>query len=117
MRMISETRLHARDYLARLAASGRYHFGSDDAQKALGVSSAAAKLALLRLAKRGLIASPARGFYIIVPPEYRSIKSLPADQFIPALMQSVGLQYYAGLLTAAQYHGVAHHRPQVFQVM
>jgi hypothetical protein len=25
--------------------------------------------------------------------------------------------YYAGLLTAAQYHGAAHHRPQEFQVM
>jgi predicted transcriptional regulator of viral defense system len=26
-------------------------------------------------------------------------------------------RYYAGLLTAAQYHGAAHHRPQVFQAM
>jgi predicted transcriptional regulator of viral defense system len=117
MHMISESRLHARDYLAALAASGRYHFGSDDAQKALGVSPAAAKLALHRLAKQGLIASPARGFYIIVPPEYRSLGSLPADQFIPALMRRLGLPYYAGLLSAAQYHGAAHHRPQEFQVM
>jgi predicted transcriptional regulator of viral defense system len=117
MQMSWENRLHARDYLARLAASGRYHFGSSDAQKALGVSPAAAKLALHRLAKQGLIASPARGFYIIVPPEYRSLGSLPADQFIPALMQRLSLTYYAGLLTAAQYHGAAHHRPQEFQVM
>jgi predicted transcriptional regulator of viral defense system len=117
MQVISASRLHARDYLARLAASGRYHFGSGDAQKALGVSPAAAKLALHRLAKQGLIASPARGFYVIVPPEYRSLRSLPADQFIPALMQRLGLTYYAGLLTAAQYHGAAHHRPQEFQVM
>lgn len=117
MQMISAPRLHARDYLARLAASGRYHFGSGDAQKALGISPAAAKLALHRLAKQGLIASPARGFYVIVPPEYRSLRSLPADQFIPALMQRLGLTYYAGLLTAAQYHGAAHHRPQEFQVM
>jgi predicted transcriptional regulator of viral defense system len=26
-------------------------------------------------------------------------------------------RYYAGLLTAAQYHGAAHHRPQEFQVI
>jgi predicted transcriptional regulator of viral defense system len=83
----------------------------------LDVSPAAAKLALLRLAKQGLVASPARGFYVIVPPEYRSLKSLPADQFIPALMQRLGLTYYAALLSAAQYHGAAHHRPQEFQVM
>jgi predicted transcriptional regulator of viral defense system len=115
--MISRPRLHARDYLASLAASGHYHFGSSDARKALGVSPAAAKLALHRLARQGLIASPARGFYIIVPPEYRSLGSLPADQFIPALTQRLGLTYYAGLLSAAQYHGAAHHRPQEFQVM
>jgi predicted transcriptional regulator of viral defense system len=115
--MNSENRLFARNFIARLAAAGRYHFSSLDAQQALDVSPAAAKLALNRLSKQQLIASPARGFYVIVPPEYRSVKSLPADQFIPALMQRLGLTYYAGLLSAAQYHGAAHHRPQEFQVM
>jgi predicted transcriptional regulator of viral defense system len=117
MQMKPADRIRASAYVAGLTTQGRYHFRSQDAQKALGVSPAAAKLALLRLAKQGLIASPARGFYIIIPPEYRSLKSLPADQFVPALMQSLGLKYYAGLLTAAQYHGAAHHRPQIFQVM
>ena len=115
--MKSESRIHARDYVIQLAASGRYYFTSDDAQKALGVSPAAAKVALNRLTKQGQIASPARGFYVIVPPEYRSLGSLPADQFLPGLMERLGLTYYAGLLSAAQYHGAAHHRPQEFQVM
>jgi predicted transcriptional regulator of viral defense system len=115
--MIYNSRPRAREYIASLAASGRYDFGSREAQKALGVSPAATKLALNRLAKQGLVASPARGFYVIVPPEYRSLRSLPADQFIPALMRRLGLTYYAGLLSAAQYHGAAHHRPQEFQVI
>jgi predicted transcriptional regulator of viral defense system len=85
-------------------------------QSALGVSAAAAKLALNRLAKKNVIASPARGFYVIVPPEYRSLGCLPADQFIPALMKRLDVPYYAGLLSAAQYHGAAHQRPQEFQV-
>ena len=103
-------------YLADLAARGQYHFSSADAQKALGISTDAAKLALNRLSKQGLLASPARGFYVIVPPEYRSLGSLPADQFIPQLMKQRNRTYYAGLLSAAQYHGAAHHRPQEFQV-
>lgn len=116
--MKTESRpLNAREYIARLAACGRYNFVSGDAQSVLGVSATAAKLALNRLAKQGEIASPVRGFYVIVPPEYRSLGSLPADQFIPALMKSQRQVYYAGLLTAAQYHGAAHHRPQEFQVM
>ncbi|MGD0693944.1 MAG: type IV toxin-antitoxin system AbiEi family antitoxin [Terriglobia bacterium] len=106
----------ARHYVENLAATGRYHFGSNQAQAALGISAAAAKVALNRLAKQGAIASPARGFYVIVPPEYRSLGCLPADQFIPALMKSLDLPYYAGLLTAAQYYGAAHQRPQEFQV-
>lgn len=107
----------AREYVARLAARGRHHFSSADAQAALGVSPAAAKLALNRLAKQTRVASPARGFYVIVPPEYRSLGCLPAEQFVPALMQHVGAPYYAGLLSAAQYYGAAHHRPQAFQVL
>lgn len=108
--------LNIRNYVSDLAAGGRYFFASRDARAALAVSPAAAKLALNRMAKQGLIASPARGFYVIVPPEYHSLGCLPADQFIPALMQSLGHTYYAGLLSAAQYHGAAHHRPQEFQV-
>lgn len=110
-------RPNAREFVTDLAAAGRYHFVSREARSALGVSAAAAKLALGRLAKQGLIASPARGFYVIVPPEYRALGCLPADQFIPALMERLGLSYYAGLLSAAQYHGAAHHRPQEFQVL
>src|SRR5260370_33386078 len=108
--------LNARAYITGLAASGRYHFTSPEARSALGVSPAAAKLALNRLAKQGLVASPARGFYVVVPPEYRSLACLPADQFIPAFMKQLKLPYYVGLLSAAQYYGAAHHRPQEFQV-
>jgi len=108
---------YARSFIRELAESGRYSFSSHDARSALGVSADAARVSLHRLIREGEIASPARGFYVIVPPEYRSLGCLPADQFIPALMQRSGLPYYAGLLTAAQYHGAAHHRPQEFQVM
>jgi predicted transcriptional regulator of viral defense system len=109
-------RLSARDYVRGLASRGRYHFTSREAQEALSVSPAATKLALNRLSRQGQIASPARGFYVIVPPEYRSLGCLPAEQFIPALMGLKAQPYYAGLLSAAQYYGAAHHRPQELQV-
>lgn len=115
--MKTESRSQIKDYIDRLTQSGRYFFASDAAAKALGGSRDAVKLALNRLRRKGEIASPVRGFYVIVPPEYRALGCLPADQFIPALMQQSGTQYYVGLLSAAQYHGAAHHRPQEFQVM
>ena len=107
----------ARNFIEDLVASGRYHFSSSEIRTALGVTDAAARQALSRLAAKGKIASPARGFYVVVPPEYRRLGCLPADQFVPALMESRDLPYYVGLLSAAQYHGAAHHRPQEFQVV
>ena len=106
-----------RNVIAALAARGQHHFTSSELRSALGVSKDAARQALSRLAAKGEIASPARGFYVIVPPEYRRLGCLPADQFIPALMESRSTRYYVGLLSAAQYHGAAHHRPQEFQVV
>ncbi len=60
---------------------------------------------------------PLRGFYVIITPEYRKLGCLPANQFIPTLMTDLKEPYYAGLLSAAEYHGAAHHRPQAFQIM
>ncbi len=107
----------ARDVITGLVARGRYHFTSSELRSALGVSDAAARQALSRLAAKGEIVSPARGFYVIVSPEYRRSGCPPADHFIPALMEYWGACYYVGLLSAAQYHGAAHHRPQELQVV
>ena len=115
MKQVSK-RLNLRDFLDRLASSSRYSFSTSEALEALGISRSALKVALGRLARQKRIVSPARGFYLIVPPEYRSLGCLPADQFIPDLMKRLKLPYYAGLLTAAQYHGAAHQRPMEFQV-
>ena len=110
------SRLKASSLMAELAANGRHHFTTAEMRAALGVSEAATRLSLSRLAQKRLIASPARGFYVILPPEYKRLGCLPADQFIPALMAHLKRPYYAALLSAAQYHGAAHHRPQTFQV-
>ncbi len=107
---------HAREVVFDLAANGRHAFTSREVQAALGITATATKFALNRLAHKQIIAAPARGFYVFLPPEYRSLGCLPADQFIPALMQHLDLPYYAGLLSAAQYHGAAQGSSQEFQV-
>lgn len=105
------------NFVSSLMAKGRYTFTVAQAAEALGQSMVATRAALRRLGKKGEIAMPYRGFWVIVPPEYRSIGCLPPEQFIPQLMEHLGEPYYAGLLSAAAYHGAAHHRPQVFQVV
>lgn len=105
------------DFIADLAARGRYDFTTGEASQSEGSSQGAVRAALRRLKKKGIVATPYRGFHVIVPPEYRRVGCLPAEQFIPQLMGRLGLAYYGALLTAARYHGAAHQQPQVFQVM
>jgi predicted transcriptional regulator of viral defense system len=104
-------------YIDDLAAKGRYHFTSSEAVAALGSSPVAARAAIRRLREKARVAMPFRGFHLIVPPEYRALGCLPADQFVPHLMEHIGLSYYAGLLTAASLHGAAHQAPMVFQTV
>lgn len=107
----------AADYISDLMTRGRYTFTVEEAARTLSQSLVATRAALRRLSKKREIVMPYRGFWVIVPPEYRSIGCLPPDQFIPQLMAHLSEPYYAALLSAAVYHGAAHHRPQVFQVM
>jgi len=105
------------EFVESLAASGRYHFTSDEVVKALNISIVAARAAIRRLRNKGAIAMPHRGFYVVVPAEYRRLGCLPPEQFIPYLMEHLSLDYYVSLLSAAEFHGAAHQRPQVFQVV
>jgi predicted transcriptional regulator of viral defense system len=104
-------------YIQDLASKGRYQFLTREAIEALDASPDAVRAAIRRLRTKGYVATPSRGFHVIVPPEYRVLGCLPAEQFVPQLMTHYGFQYYAGLLTAAQYYGAAHQAPQIFQVV
>ncbi|TAK73997.1 MAG: hypothetical protein EPO11_07580 [Gammaproteobacteria bacterium] len=104
-------------FLTDLIAKGHCCFTFAQAKEALGVSDIAARATLRRLKQKGELAHPLSNFYVIVPPEYRVLGCRPADHFIHELMQFIGTSYYVGLLSAAQYHGAAHHRPQQFQIM
>lgn len=98
-------------------ASGRYVLTRDQALVALRISNEALKKAVQRLVVKRRLAVPRRGFFIIVPIEYREAGAPPPAWFIDDLMKFSGQRYYVGLLSAASLHGAAHHQPQEFQVM
>lgn len=107
----------AASYIQGLQSRGQYHFTTAEAAEAMGRSVVATRAALRRLKEKGLVSDPYRGFHVIVPPEYVGLRCLPADQFVPDLMYHLREPYYVALLSAAAYHGAAHQRPQLFQVM
>lgn len=98
-------------------ARGQYVLTREQALGALGVSDEALKKAVQRLVVKGRIAVPRRGFFVIVPVEYRQSGAPPPSWFIDDLMNFLGQPYYVGLLSAAALHGAAHQQPQEFQVV
>ncbi|MCX5796549.1 MAG: type IV toxin-antitoxin system AbiEi family antitoxin [Elusimicrobia bacterium] len=104
-------------FIEELLGQGRYTFAREEADRRLGTSPAAVYMSLHRLVKAGCLVMPRSGFYVIVDPQHRSAGILPPEWFIHELMKDMARPYYVGLLSAAQLHGAAHHRPQEFQVM
>jgi predicted transcriptional regulator of viral defense system len=100
-----------------LISQGRYWVSSAEAAELVGVPIAHVYPGLQRLRRRGAMFSPARGFHVVIPAEYRSWGVLPGELFIDGMMRALGRDYYVSLLTAAAMHGAAHQAPQVFQVM
>lgn len=109
--------MKALTFINELRSQGRFSFTIANAEKMLGLEKVPCLNALHRLKKNHWIVSPAKGFYLIVPPEYQAYGCLPADMFIPDLMHHWNLPYYVGFLSAAQYYGAAHQKPQRFQVV
>lgn len=105
------------DYINDLVKHGKCSFTVQQAQSALNKSTEAIYSSVKHLLTKNELATPAKGFYVIVPPEYQVLGCLPAEHFIPYLMEYWQCPYYAGLLTAAGYHGATHQAVQVFQVM
>ena len=61
--------------------------------------------------------SPARGLYVIIPPEHQPCGSIPAQELVPLIMQYLDANYYVALLTAGMFQGATHQKPARFQVI
>lgn len=105
------------EYVEALQASGLYTFTKKDAFKAVGGTETAFRFAAIRLTAKGRLVSPRRGFFVIVPVEYRDAGAPPPAWYIHDLMAFHGMPYYVALLSAASLHGAGHQQPQEFQVI
>ena len=100
------------DYIQDLQSEGHRSFTLEEAGNKMRLGNGALKASLGRLRDKGEIRSVRRGFYVIIPPEYRSKGILPAEQYADQLMHYIGKPYYIGLLSAAALHGASHQKPQ-----
>ncbi len=103
-------------YLEQLRSHGERAFTLKQAMKDLNTSSVSVRAAMYRFKKEGKVISPARGFYVMVPPEHRPLGCIPPEELVPLLMKHLGCRYYVCLATAAKYYGAAHQKIAVFQI-
>ncbi len=107
----------AKTYIDHLVGIGEISFTIGQMQQEMGITNKAARRALERLRRDREIVSLAKGYYLILTPEFREQGCLPPNYFIDDLMAYWNKPYYVGLLSAAMFHGAAHQQPQIFQVM
>ena len=106
-----------RDLPDWLLSHGRHWITTDEIAATLAVPVEQVPAIVARLRRAGRLFSPTRGGYVPIPAEYRSWRAVPASHFIDAMMRHLDHNYYVGFLSAAEVHGAAHQRPQVFQVI
>jgi predicted transcriptional regulator of viral defense system len=105
------------DWVNGLQRVGSYTFTREKALYELAVEAGTLEKALQRLNTQGRILRLRKRFYVIVPLEYQSTGTIPAEWFIDELMKYIGKPYYVGCLSAAALYGAAHQRPQEMQVV
>jgi len=101
----------------RLISEGVVSITVTELANRAGTTKEAAFRAVHDAKKAGVIFSPARSLYVLVPPEYRSWGTVPADWYVEDMMHHMGRKYYVSFLTAAGLLGASHHAAQLFQVV
>lgn len=104
-------------WIETLPSQGRYSFTRSEAMNKYGLQQKAFNRMAGRLSAAKRIARIHGEFYIVVPLEYTATGIVPADWFIVDLMKHLKISFYVGVLSAAEYHGAAHQRSQIYQVV
>jgi predicted transcriptional regulator of viral defense system len=107
-------------FVDRIQQQGRYSFALTELDAAAAaVSPIARRAALRRLAATGRVrrVTSHGNFLVIVPHEHTTMGAPPVAWFLDDYMRHMGIEYYVGLLSAAEWHGAAHFAVQETQVV
>lgn len=105
------------EYLDKQIGLGKISFSINELKgKFSNYSLNALQMNMKRLNKKNKVRNVMKGFYVIIPPEYRSRKIIPLEMFIDALFAYLERPYYIGLLSAAALHGASHQQAMEYYV-
>lgn len=99
-----------------ILAEVKNSFSIDYAQKKLGLPRGHVIQILARLKRNGKIIALSRGLYAPLSPIEKNSR-MEIIRILDGIMKHRHTPYYVGLLSAADYYGAAHYKPQILQVM
>ncbi|HLD44663.1 MAG TPA: type IV toxin-antitoxin system AbiEi family antitoxin [bacterium] len=102
--------------LDTLLAEAKTCFSLADAQQKLGLPKNLVVKILSTLRKKNKIIKLSKGYYAYFPPAEKKF-GFNILSALDQVMKHRELPYFVGLLSAADYYGAAHHKPQVMQVV
>jgi len=103
-------------FLESHLSRGRISFTREELLRSLAAGSRTLTTSLSKLVRKGRIANPRPGFYLILTPEDKANGAPDPARWIGALMKHQGIDYRVSLLPAAKLHGAAT-EPQAFQAI
>lgn len=104
-------------YLDDRLIQGRNYFSREEARKELNIAPRNFAAAATRLIKKGRLANPRHGFFLVLRPEDKVSGAPDPVRWIDPLMKYQQLDYRISLLRAAAFHGSSHQAAMVFQVV
>ena len=100
------------DYIDQLLGYEEYAFSWEEILENCKAPETTIRNSINRLIATNEILNIRKGFYLILPPRYRSLGKLPVQLYVDKLFSYLGRPYYVALYSAAAFHGAAHQQIQ-----
>jgi predicted transcriptional regulator of viral defense system len=105
------------DYVNECLSYEQYAFSWDELKLEVPKSDIALKHELVRLSRKKEVLTLRQGFYLILPPRYKSFGKLPLELYSEKLFKFLGKPYYIAFFSAAAFHGASHQQIQQSYLM
>ena len=100
------------DYINELLGYEEYSFSLEELKQKTSKSTVFLKRELSRLIEKKEVINLRKGFYLILPPRYRSFGQLPIELYVEKFFKYLNKNYYLALYTAAKFYGASHQQIQ-----
>lgn len=100
------------EYINELLSQEEYSFSWDELVQKSTRTKYSLTNELSRLVNKKKVINLRQNFYLIIPPRYSKLKTLPISLYIDKLFDYLKKDYYLALYTAAKFHGASHQQIQ-----